>query len=218
MEWMATKSNIIVLILLVTLFALWSNNQNVFAQSNDGFLLYQNINDGISIEYPSNWNVYNYMAGSFGPPNQDDKTSVTLHIYSPGQVSFFPYSNSSLDEIVNLRLDDEHELNSPAIVDVDFNLLNKEESTLSNYSSYEILYSIREYLIFGDYLKILGVWTKIGNKVYVVEYKSDLQSYNDYLPVVNRMIESIEITPSVISPESTSSMYIVYLSDFYFFS
>jgi hypothetical protein len=179
---MVTKINVIVLILAVSLFALWSNNQNVFAQSNDGFLLYQNPNDGISIEYPSNWEVYNSKSGYFEPPNQDDKTSVTLHVYSPGQISFFPCSNSSLSEIVNLRLDDEHELDSPAVVDVDFNLLNKKESTLSNYSSYEILYSIKEFLIFSDYLKILEVWTKVGNKVYVVEYKSYLQSYNDYLP------------------------------------
>ena len=70
-------------------------------------------------------------------------------------------------------MENEQDLDSTAIVDMEFNLLNKRESTLSNYSSYEILYTIKEFSIFDDYLKILEIWTKVDDKVYVVEYKSD---------------------------------------------
>lgn len=214
---MTNKNSLIVLILLLTLFGLWSNNLNVFAQSTDDFILYQNPDYGLSVEYPSNWEVFNYQAGSFQPPNQVGDISVTIYVYNPGEVPYFPYSNISLSEIVNLRLENERELDSTSVVDMDFNLLNERESTLSNYSSYEITYSVKEYSIFDDYLKILEIWTKFGDKVYVVEYKTDSPLYNDYLPVVNRMVESIEINPSTISSDSASSNYIGYLIGFLFF-
>jgi hypothetical protein len=122
-----------------------------------------------------------------------------------------------LDEIVDQRLNDEHELNSASVVDSDFDLIDKKESALSNYSSFEILYSIKKYSIFNDYLKIFEIWTKIGDKVYIFEYKSDLQSYNDYLPIVNHMIESIEINPPAISPLRTDLLDKIYLICFLIF-
>ncbi|MGD9533377.1 MAG: PsbP-related protein [Candidatus Nitrosocosmicus sp.] len=211
------RINLIILILSATLSILWSNNQNGSAQLYDNFLLYQNSNYGINIEYPSNWDLYNYQAGSFQPLNQAGDPSVTIFVFNQGQVPYFPSRNISLSEIVNLRLENEQNLESNAIVDMDFNLINKRETILSNYPSYEILYIVKEFSIFDDYLKILEIWTKVDDKVYVVEYKADLPFYNNYLPVVSHMIESIEINPSTTSSDSSDSKYILYVIGFLIF-
>jgi hypothetical protein len=79
----------IILILTALLVTLCLDNENIFSQSNGSFLLYHNPNYGISMKYPSSWNVYNYEAGAFQPSNNVGETCHTIYVYNPGQIPYF---------------------------------------------------------------------------------------------------------------------------------
>jgi hypothetical protein len=51
--------------------------------------------------------------------------------------------------------------------------------------------------------KITQIWTIKGDKAYEIEYSASLNKYDEYLPIIQRMIDTFEIMPS--SRESSTS-------------
>jgi hypothetical protein len=52
----------------------------------------------------------------------------------------------------------------------------------------------------GDSQKIMETGTIIGDKAYSVQYIVDAPRYADYLPIVQKMIDSMQITSQGIGP------------------
>jgi hypothetical protein len=80
----------------------------------------------------------------------------------------------------------------------DFNLIESNtNSTLAGKPAYKLVYTETledEEEEEGTNLKSMEIGTIIGDRVYFIEYIAEEEKYSDYLPIIQMMINSIEIT------------------------
>jgi hypothetical protein len=81
----------------------------------------------------------------------------------------------------------------------DFNLIESNtNSTLAGKPAYKLVYTEtledEEEEEESTNLKSMEIGTIIGDRVYFIEYIAEEEKYSDYLPIIQMMINSIEIT------------------------
>ena len=173
------------------------HQQEAFAQTtNNTFKRYENPTYGINIQYPSNWRVdegdvyaddYVTDIVSFIAPIRSDTEaygpSLSISIDNPP-----PNLNENLNEYltrITTEYSDTYE---------DFNVIESDtNSILSGMPVYKIVFTDEEDGI--DY-KSMEIGTIIGDKVYFVTYFAEEEQYSDYLPTIQKMISSLEMTRS----------------------
>jgi hypothetical protein len=157
--------------------------------------LYQNVTYGVSMLYPSNWTQQNgtvaagdnrfvLVSGFFSPKEANGNFAyVTIGIdRRPPTSDTLLYSTQSIDiyrrdpAFQNFQL-------------VSANIGNFSLAGMPAYS-FEITYTDPE---FGPQ-NMLEVGRIFDNRVYSIEYFADPPIYQKYLPIVQRMIESFQIT------------------------
>ena len=172
--------------------SIYHHQQNALAQINDTiFKTYENSTYGILMQYPSDWkkvepgqfsqtNNFNIIVGYLSPKesasyrsppaalsvwiqNLPNSQSITLDQYSDAQINFIREQASVLE--------------SNTIT------LKGDNNTLAH----RIVY------INSEGQKIMQVWTIKGDKAYHITYAANETRYNDYLPPVQKMIDSFEI-------------------------
>jgi hypothetical protein len=180
-----------------------ANTTKYKVNTTPGFLTYENPSLGITMKYPSDWLKREYPFN----PATNNNTLITFFSPSPsasalGNVSgvsgtFVPYvdifvfssKNMSIDEIVNGAINGFANSN-----------LNESKSIVlkDNNPAHVLVYTVR---IAGDELfKRMQVWTIRDYKVYVITFTAEEALYSEYLPKVQRMINSLEIrSPAVTS-------------------
>jgi hypothetical protein len=164
-------------------------------QQQGGWSPYQNVTYGVSMLYPSNWTQQNstgveeddrfiYVSDFFSPEETDGYFAyVTVAIDSmPQTTDIEGYRNQSIDLY---RQDPEFQ---------EFQLLS---SSIGNFTlagmpaySLEVTYTDLE---FGPQ-NMLEVGRIVENRVYYIQYFADTPIYQKYFPIVQRMIESFQIT------------------------
>jgi hypothetical protein len=179
-----------------------SPSQNTTATSlpSISFKAYDNPILGLKIQYPSNWEVRQHpysatgnstIVSFFSPP-----TSQTAASYTAGQAdTFVPYIDifvfnskkmMSIDQLVNGSI--KHSLSNATVSH------SKPITLTGNISAHAIEYSV---MIANKYLFDRNqVWAKSGNKVFVISYTSEPQTYLTYLPTMLKMIQSLRIANS----------------------
>src|ERR687895_175417 len=174
------------------------HQQEAFAQTTDNtFKRYENPTYGINIQYPSNWridegDVYadDYVTDivSFIAPitsnTEDYAPSLSISIDNPP-----PNLNENLNEYLT-RITSEY-----SDTYEDFQVIESDtNSILSGYPAYEIVFTDEEDGI--DY-KTMEIGTIIGDKIYFVTYYAEEEEqYSDYLPTIQKMVSSLEMTRS----------------------
>ena len=165
-------------------------------QQQGGWSPYQNVTYGVSMLYPSNWTQQNstgveeddrfIVVSQFFSPVETDRyfANVVLAIDSmPQTTSIEGYRSQSIDLY---RQDPEFQ---------EFQLLSSNigNFTLAGMPAYsvEIAYTDPE---FGPQ-NMLEVGRIVENRVYYIQYFADPPIYQKYFPIVQRMIESFQITP-----------------------
>jgi S1-C subfamily serine protease len=155
---------------------------------------YQNSYYGIRIQYPANWTKDEQDIDPI-----DGVTNIVAFI-SPLTSRFDDYSETLA--ISMERLTDQNmtlkEYAASVITDynktlTDFNLIESNTTTTlgGNNPAYGLIYTDRE----GDInYKTIEIGTIIGNRVYYIEYIAEEKKYSDYLPTIQMMINSLEIT------------------------
>jgi hypothetical protein len=201
---MTVAAAVVVALLFLPLTASINNNNNallqsqsVFAQVQEGeeeitFLPYDNPIYGIFIQYPSDWTAstsgledYIDVIAFYSPlQNVSDSFPARLKISVP------VYSqNISLQEYTNFVLTT---LNQSEQID----LRNSSEVTVAGYPGYRVVLANQPFqnstLIFYQ----MNTWTTIGNKVYLLTYEGEESRFNQHLPEVSRMMESLSISSS----------------------
>ena len=208
---------VLITVLLLPLTASINTNvslqsQSVFAQQQEGgeaettdtttmtnettteptdFLPYNNPTYGIFIQYPSDW-----IASTNGLTDYTD----LIAFYSPLQnlsdsfparltISVITYSqNVSLPEYTNFVLTRLNQSVQP--VDV----RSSSEVTVAGYPGHRLVLAIQPIqnstLVFHQ----MNTWTTIGNNVYLLTYEGEESRFNQHLPEVSRMLESLIIT------------------------
>jgi len=156
-----------------------------YGKTSDTFIGYSSIQYGISIDYPSNWEVTEDLTGvivSFSSlyENLQDEITENLNIVFE-DLSLSPVSLDSYMEISLQQLE--------SVVD-GYNLISSSQTLLSNNSAYEVVYT-------GSYggrtLKWMQVFAIEDDAAYIITYTAELESYPDFLDAVQRMLDSFRI-------------------------
>ena len=168
-------------------------SQSVFAQQQQeeqiAFLAYQNPTYGIFMQYPSTWIAstsglqdYTNLIAFYSPlQNLSDSfpARLTISVIIYGQnVSLPEYTDS-----VRARLNQSEQVD----------LRSSSEVTVAGYPGYRVDLAVQPLqnstLIFHQ----MSTWTAIGNKVYLLTYEGGEPTFNQHLPEVSQMLETLRI-------------------------
>ena len=157
---------------------------------------YQNVTYGVSMLYPSNWIQQNNTAVDA----EDDRFIVVSEFFSPEETDgYFAYVTIAIDSMPQTTSIESYRSQSIDIYrqDPEFQEFQLLSSSVGNFTlagmpaySLEVTYTDPE---FGPQ-NVLEVGTIFENRVYYIQYFADPPIYQKYLPIVERMIESFQIT------------------------
>ena len=173
-------SLLIILITSLLLSILFTNQHQTItiAQTSDTFRIYENPTYGIQIQYPSDW-------GSLDLSFLQDSADIDFYPLSDTslaknvklQVENLPFHNMTLEEYTNTQINPTEE-----------NLLESSAATLADIPGYKIVFTN----VAG--LKTMQVWTIKDDKAYIITYVAKEEDYENDLQIVQKMIDSFEIT------------------------
>jgi eukaryotic-like serine/threonine-protein kinase len=168
-----------------------NNNKN---KNNNSFRTYENPAYGIQIQYPSTWIIYagDMFSGDdaidivsfLGSVKSDTKAyapSLYISIISPPSPDLNLNLNEYLTRITN---DYKAKLKEFKVIESNTN------SILAGKPAYKLVFTDEEDEI---YYKTMDIGTIIGDKVYLLSYVTQREQYSDYLPTVQKMINSLKI-------------------------
>jgi len=150
------------------------------------FLTYDNSTMGVKIQYPSDWkkvesgnNSVRFL--SRPPENSSDRFTSELAI------SAFPSHNMSLGEVTS------NAINQHTKSLTNFNLLNLQGTNIEGgLGEIGLVYTYVNDTS-GITIKGIDIHTLKGDKVYVIQYLVEAAKHTDYLPTIQKMIDSFEI-------------------------
>ena len=153
------------------------------------WLQYENATYGVRMLYPSDW----LLAG--GAAGEDGRFVTVSNLYSPeetdGAYVFMAIDNmptnleSSLNDTINAYNQD------PFVRDFQVLSTSMNNFTLAGMPAYTLEATYTDSELGQQYL--LAVETIIGGKGYAIQYIASPQTYQQYFPIAERMIESFEI-------------------------
>ena len=210
----------IVFILLVPLspiivFSSSSDNSNlqkiattITKEQSNNLIPYINHINGIKVQYPSDWqlvergdNDYHKLniIAEFLQPNQSNYYSPNISAsHNSLRISVENYSEFANKQGINNRTGSElqnignHRLGAIGISCPGFDLKSYvRNATLAGSPAYEIKF---DYSYLDNNKKAIEIWTVKDTKVYIIDYVAYEQVYDIAVPVVQKMIESFEIT------------------------
>jgi hypothetical protein len=190
---------------------------------------YVNATYGIKIQYPSDWKLVEYdnidyhmlnVVAEFLLPEQNNyydpnipasHNSLRLSIenyssFEDGQQNNI-INNSNITRIDNqLQNIGNNRIGSIGISCPGFDLTSyNRNATLAGSSAYQI---VLDYTYLDNNKKATEIWTIKDNRVYIINYVADEDVYDRYVPVVQSMIDSFEITnfaPTTTPAKATNS-------------
>jgi eukaryotic-like serine/threonine-protein kinase len=193
---MRTKSILSMLVLIVIISYVYptiATKQTVFAQqttkSTTNFLPYVNSTYGIKLQYPFSWDKEE------NGTKQDTETDV---------VTFYPpaaNSNASLDISID-DISDEKGIGlaqyaSSGVSDLKQSLTNFKSlglatnSVLAGLPAYKSIYTyVDQNTIFKD----MEIGAIKGDKIYILTYEAGINEYDKYLPIIQELINSFQVT------------------------
>jgi hypothetical protein len=162
-----------------------NGNSNI---NNSSYLIYENPTERISMMYPSNWQKIEYPPGAMGygvghriianflaPINSSDRWRGSLNI----QIS----SQSDLKNLI------------PQGANAAIANLGSQRAFKLEYTNNEKMYLNRNLTNFNTVnLKIMQVWTTVGDNTYLLTYTTEASRYMQYLPIIQKMLNSFKVS------------------------
>jgi len=138
------------------------------------FTLFEDPADGISIQYPFDWQKIQY----FQSPLQMSVAGyrVVVNFLAP-----LVNSSDQWREYLMIQVGNK---------DLVKNLVPQAKITLAGNPAYKMVYSNDEETF---HLKTLEAWTTIGGNTYLLIYKAEAAKYPSYLPIIQRMLDSFKV-------------------------
>jgi hypothetical protein len=182
---------VIVVIFSTSLITTAIMPHTLLAQTTPANLLtYQNSTFGIKIQYPSNWEKQE------NGTRQDTQTDIVTFL-SPVinsranlDVSIDDISGEkgiSLTQYANQNIAD---LNQ-SLPDAKLIASNTNNVAIAGLPAYRMVYTSADG---NTILKTMEIGAMKGDKVYILTYEAAMQEYAKYLSVIQRMIDSFQIT------------------------
>jgi len=176
--------------------AIISDNLSIitFAQVtniNSSFSTYENSTYGITIKYPNGWDIdesggihgTDINIVTFSSPNQTDSAIVNLHQDKQDNIgsNMTNFLKSELSYYKNnLR---------------DFQIGTISNNLLAGNNGYKMLFTYTDNN--GSKMKDMEVGTVIGDKAYYIIYDVKESLFNNYLPIIQTMLNSFNVIPKV---------------------
>lgn len=184
------------LLILVSLSVVKINAQQQTVNENINFTSYNNTELGIYLQYPANWSKMeekfdaNVNVISFISTPENDTDTFTENV----NIAIEPLQNESitLEEYSNTTL--------AALSNVfeNFSLISKENTNLDGVPAIKIIFSITQPQITDQSrdidtikqipMKIMQILSVKEDKAYVIIYSAEEAKYDDYLPIIEKMI------------------------------
>ena len=151
-------------------------------KSSDDFKLYENTKLKLSIQYPSTWQKEERLNDfvTFLSPIVDSS-----HYKSPAGlgISSLSVSNVSLNTITNIHL--KNMTNNLK----DFQLIESSDTVLAdNKLAKKIIFTAMDD---EEKKQALQLITKNNDKVYLITYKAYVDKYEQYFPIIQKMLNSL---------------------------
>jgi eukaryotic-like serine/threonine-protein kinase len=184
------------LLILVSLSVVKINAQQQTVNENINFTSYNNTELGIYLQYPANWSkteekfdaIVNVISFISTPENDTDTFTENVNIaIEPLQnesITLEEYSNTTLSALSN--------------VFENFSLISKENTNLDGVPAIKIIFSITQPQITDQSrdidtikqipMKIMQILSVKEGKAYVIIYSAEEARYDDYLPIIEKMI------------------------------
>jgi hypothetical protein len=193
--------------------------QDNLATEPTGFLTYNNATYGITMQYPSDWTVDN-------TDFPDDGVTQIVGFYSLLDSRLDKYAERLWIAQDNLPLDQDFDLAEYAeqiVTDyeatlVDFSVdeidteIDSQTAGLGNIDdspAYRIVYT--ETLEPENIeLKTMEIGTVVENRLYVINYYSEATSYDRYLPIIEQIISSIQLSSGTDPAQQQQGEWLVY--------
>jgi tetratricopeptide (TPR) repeat protein len=172
------------------------------AEGAADFLTYDNATYGITIQYPSNWIVET-------TDYPDDPLTQIVTFFSPleSRIDTFQerlwiaQEQQSFSEDFDLAQYAEQIVSNYNSTLIDFSLdeIDTETARLGNNEgpAYRMVYTYAVEFVDSPGvtvdLKSMEIGTVIGDKLYIVEYDADIARYDQYLPIIEEMIRSMQL-------------------------
>ena len=156
--------------------------------NGSSYLTYEDQADGISLMYPSNWQKIEYPSGAMNygeghriiasflaplDPSDQWRSSLNVQISNVSDLKNIIPQNGSTT-MINLA---GHNGSKVEYTNTERMYLNRD---LTNSSSIK--------------LKIMQVWTSIGDNTYVLTYNAEASKYQQYLPIIEKMVSSFKVS------------------------
>ena len=184
------------LLILVSLSVVKINAQQQTVNENINFTSYNNTELGIYLQYPANWSKMeekfdaNVNVISFISTPENDTDTFTENV----NIAIEPLQNESitLEEYSNTTL--------AALSNVfeNFSLISKENTNLDGVPAIKIIFIITQPQTTDQSrdidnikqipIKIMQILTVKEGKAYVIIYSAEEAKYDDYLPIIEKMI------------------------------
>lgn len=183
-----------VIICLALYFSQLSLDEVIASSYSPGkFKVYENSDYRIRMLYPQDWKVSETGLSSYGivkfsaPEIEDKISSVRTIIFVPADVYVFeePLKNSSWTnaDYFNDFMKNTYSSNGQ------YKLINTSSTTLAGVPAHvSLLYDYKNNVT----SKVMRIIAISNNTIHRISYYSDPGTFNDYLPVVNEMIQSFE--------------------------
>jgi hypothetical protein len=151
---------------------------------------YANSTYGIRVQYPSDWTIQESnatgtlinIATFVSPTGPNFNPTADIAIY----MDKLHNSTANLNNYVQYSLDGYKNFSAFKLLRLNTN------STLAGSSAYTLIGTYEG--LSSRLQKLMEVGTIIGDKVYILQYIADASRYTDYLPIVQKMIDSMQIT------------------------
>jgi eukaryotic-like serine/threonine-protein kinase len=146
-------------------------------------ITYTDLDDGISIKYPSGWEKIEYPA----VPMSTAGYRVVVNFLAP-----IVNASDQWRDYLMMQVLDQSTAKS---------LVPQVKTTLAGNPGYKLVYTNNEESFL---LKTLEVWTTIGDHTYLFIYKAEATKYSGYLPIIQRMLDSFKVGGSAGLSNSSS--------------
>jgi hypothetical protein len=162
-----------------------NNNNNTNSSS---YLTYEDHADGISLMYPSNWQKIEYPSGAM---NYGKGHRIIASFLAPLDPSD-QWRGSLNIQISNLS--DSKNIIPQNATTTKINLGGHPAFKLE-YTNTERMYLNRDLTSSSSIkLKVMQVWTSIGDSTYLLTYNAEASKYPQYLPIIYKMLSSFRVS------------------------
>jgi len=176
----------------------WSSSPLLSTDQRNGndnkMLTYENSTYGIRMQYPSNWHKEENL--SSGSDNNSRLVDV-VKFSSPTKNASDTFSESldlKIDNISDIQPITLAKYANNSIEDLrkDFDVIKLDRNvSLSNNPAYKLVYNGVEE---GVNLQAMLILTIKGDKAYIISYNAEPTKFSYYLPTLQKMIDSFQIT------------------------